>query len=473
MTNVTSAVDRLAASSAGPSGTAGGGSAHVASQLRSSRCRVGVCIEGVLGGVGRRRRGTVRRYAAVRTTDPSAGIVSEAEQLRRLQAVSDAALSRLGVEDLLNELLVRVRELLHADTAAIMLLDSTGTELVATAANGLEREVLLGVRVPLGRGFAGSIAANAQPVIIDHVDATTVASPILISAHLTAMLGVPMLSAGQVIGVLTVGSRTPRRFSAADVELLQLVADRAAHATLARSHSLDRAAAYALQRSLLPDRPPAIPGLDLAVRYAPGSDAGVGGDWYDVFTLPSGTIGVAVGDVAGNGLRAAVVMGRIRSALRAYAMETDDPADVLTRLDRKVHRFEPGAMATVIYAVIDPGLDTVTLSNAGHLPPLAVVPGGPAELLTIGPDMPIGAYPDAPRTAVIRELPPGTGLFFYTDGLVERRHQSILVGLDQLAAAVTDGTADQLCDAAMTKLLQTDQPADDIAILALRRSASG
>ena len=271
---------------------------------------------------------------------PPPGMLSKTlgglEQLRRLQVVTDAALSRLGVEDLLNELLIRVRDLLHADTATILLLDPAGSDLVATAATGLEREVRLGIRVPVGHGFAGRVAATAQPLVIDHVDATTVVSPVLLGAGITAMLGVPMISAGHVVGVLHVGTRTRRLFTAEDTELLQLVAERAAHATVARSHSLDRAAARALQRSLLPSRVPALPGLDVAVRYLPGTDTGVGGDWYDVFTLPSGAIGVAIGDVAGKGLRAAVTMGRIRSALRAYAMETDDPADVLTRLDRKV-----------------------------------------------------------------------------------------------------------------------------------------
>ncbi|MFI5915823.1 PP2C family protein-serine/threonine phosphatase [Dactylosporangium sp. NPDC051541] len=399
---------------------------------------------------------------------PPTGTLDSVEQLRRLQTVTDAALSRLGVEDLLNELLVRVRDLLHADTATILLLDPTGAELVATAASGLEREVRLGVRVPVGHGFAGQVAATAEPLVLDHVDATTVVSRILLDAGITAMLGVPMISTGQVVGVLHVGSRTPRRFTAEDTELLQLVAERAAHATVARAHSLDRATAHALQRSLLPSRLPALPGLDVAVRYLPGTDTGLGGDWYDVFTLPSGVIGVAIGDVAGKGLRAAVIMGRIRSALRAYAMETDDPADVLTRLDRKVQRFEPDAMATVIYAVIAPRLDRITLSNAGHLPPVAVTPGHPARLSRVGPDLPIGAYPGATRTATSLPLDPGDGLFFYTDGLVERR-QPITDGFDRLTAALTGGDAEEQCTAAMNALLATDPATDDVAMLALRR----
>ncbi|MFI5914457.1 PP2C family protein-serine/threonine phosphatase [Dactylosporangium sp. NPDC051541] len=393
------------------------------------------------------------------------------DQLRRLQQITDTALSRLGVEDLLAELLVRARELLHADTATVMLLDPTGTELIATAASGLEREVQQGIRVPVGRGFAGTVAARAQPLAIERIDQTTVVSPVLIDEHIAAMLGVPMITGGQLIGVLYVGARTYRRFTAGDIELLQLAADRIAPATQARLHSLDRAAAYALQRSLLPTRPPDIAGLELAVRYVPGADVGVGGDWYDVFDLPTGSIGVAVGDVAGNGLRAAVVMGRIRSALRAYALETDDPADVLTRLDRKIHRFEPGAMATAIYAVIDPTLETITMSAAGHPPPVFAAPGIPAELLPIRPNLPLGTDMALPRHNTGLALPPGGTLLFYTDGLVERRAHPINEGLDRLVAAVAPAGPDEVCTTVMATMLQDGAAGDDIALLAVRRTA--
>ncbi|WP_238008969.1 GAF domain-containing SpoIIE family protein phosphatase [Dactylosporangium sp. AC04546] len=397
-----------------------------------------------------------------------APIDSSAEKLRRLQTVTDAALSRLGLEDLLAELLVRTRELLGADSAAVMLVDPSGSELIATAASGLEREVHLGVRVPVGQGFSGTVAARGAPLAIEHVDHTNVVSPVLLAEHIESVLGVPMVVSGRVIGVLYVGTHTRRRFTADDVELLQLVADRASLATQARMSRLDRAAALALQRSLLPARPQALPGLDVAVRYVPGAEVGVGGDWYDVFDLPSGHVGIVIGDVAGNGLRAAVVMGRIRSALRAYAMETDDPADVLTRLDRKVQRFEPDAMATAVYAVVDPDLAAVTVSSAGHLPPIVAAP--PSSVLAkVSPDLPLGAYPDAPRHNTRLPLDPGTALFLYTDGLVERRDRALSDGLDQLVGAVRAAPADVICAEAMAALLFDRAPTDDVAVLAVRR----
>jgi phosphoserine phosphatase RsbU/P len=311
--------------------------------------------------------------------------VSRAEledRLRGIQAITDAALSRLDDRELLAELLDRTRAILRADTAAVLLLDFLSGELVAAAAAGLEEEVRQGVRIPIGRGFAGRIAAGHQPVILDHVDHTTVLNPILLAKGIRALMGVPLVAGGKVIGVLHVGSLTPREFTGDDVALLQLAADRAATAVHSLAAQEDRMAAEALQRSLLPSALPVAEGAEMAIRYVPG-EGGVGGDWYDVFTLPSGQLGVVIGDVAGSGLQAAVIMGRMRSALRAYALETCDPAKVLAKLDRKMQHFEPGALATVAYAVFDPGLDRMHICSAGHHPPVIASPGRAAELADV------------------------------------------------------------------------------------------
>jgi phosphoserine phosphatase RsbU/P len=398
------------------------------------------------------------------------GARSSDEKLRRLQSIADAALSRLGVEELLAELLDRTRDLLDADTAVILLVDSTGTELVATAAKGLEEEVRQGFRLRVGEGFAGRVAQQQRPIAIEHVDHSSVVNPLLLSKGVASVLGVPMINTGRLIGVLHVGVLTHRKFTGDDIELLQLVADRASLATQARLSHLDRVATVALQNSLLPARPASIPGLDVAARYVPGADVGVGGDWYDLFTLPSGNVGITIGDIAGSGLRAAVVMGRIRSALRAYAMETDDPADVLTRLDRKIQRFEPDAMATVLYAVFDADLHNLTLSSAGHLPPIIITERGPGTPLNLTPDLPLGAHENAPRHNIQVAIHRGECLFLYTDGLVERRDRRITVGITQLATALACGPADTMCTTAMAQLMDHQAAADDIAVLAIRRT---
>lgn len=388
------------------------------------------------------------------------------ERLRRLLAVTDATLAQLDVDDLLAELASRVRELMEVDTSAILLLDPSGQELVATVASGLEDEVRLGVRIPVGEGFAGRIAATARPLVIDHVDRTTVVNQILIDHGLATMAGVPITASGRVLGVLHVGSRGPRAFDAEDLDLLRMVADRAGLAAQARVVRLEREATVALQRSLLPARLPEIAGFDVAARYIPGAEVGVGGDWYDLFALPSGHVGVAIGDVAGTGLHAAIVMGRIRSALRAYAMETADPADVLTRLDRKIQLFEPGAVATAAYAVVDPARTSLTVSLAGHLRPIVLDPDRGTVELDAPPDLPLGAYPDAPRRRTTIPLPPA--LLFYTDGLIERRGQLLYESIAGLVAALAFGPAEHLCVRATT-LLQHAPATDDVALIALRR----
>ena len=393
-------------------------------------------------------------------------------RLRDILSITDTALAHLNDRDLLVELLERIRDALGADTAAVLLLDSSSGQLIATAAAGLEEEVRQGVRIPVGRGFAGRIAAERRPVVLDHVDHTTVLNPILWAKGIQSMLGVPMVVAGEVIGVLHVGSLTPRQFTSGDAGLLQVAADRAAAAVRSMGALADRVAAAALQRSLVPSALPAIPGTEMAARYVPGSGA-LGGDWYDVFTLPAGEVGVAVGDVAGSGLAAAVIMGRMRSALRSYALETTDPAEVLGRLDRKMQHFEPDALATVLYAVIDPGLDRMNVSLAGHFAPVLAHPGQPAELADVRGGLMIGLSPRQELPVTTVHIPPGTLACFYTDGLVERPGEVIDDGLARLCRAVSAQPPEVACAAVMRSLVGNDPARDDIALLMIRRDASG
>ena len=390
------------------------------------------------------------------------------DRLRDIQSITDTALSRLDENDLLAELLERTRSILDADTAAVLLLDFSAGQLIATAAAGLEEEVRQGVRIPVGRGFAGRIAAEHRPVILRQVDHTTVLNPILWEKGIRALMGVPLVAGGKVIGVLHVGSLRSREFTSQDLELLQLAADRAAVAVHSLMVREERIAASALQRSLLPASLPTAEGAVMAARYVPG-EGSVGGDWYDVFVLPSGELGLVIGDVTGSGLAAAVVMGRMRSALRAYALETSDPADVLARLDRKMQYFEPSIAATVLYAVFDPGQDRVRICTAGHYPPVVAVPGQAAELADIPPGLLIGAALDASRPVASLKITPGMLLCFYTDGLIERRGHSIDHGLDRLCQAVKPQPPDAACGAVMAALVGNEPAPDDIALLMYRR----
>ena len=404
------------------------------------------------------------------------GAVAREDRLRDIQAIADAALSRLQAPELLRELLERVRDVLRADTAAVLLLDRASGQLVATAACGIEEEVQQGVRIPVGMGFAGRVAAERRPVMLERVDHGTVLNPLLLARGIRSLLGVPLLAGGDVLGVLHVGSLQHRAFTADETVLLQLAADRAAVAVQSMTSQDDRMAAVALQRSLLPPTLPAVAGLDMAARYVTGAGI-VGGDWYDVFVLPSGRLGLVIGDVAGSGLPAAVIMGRVRSALRAYALEGADPGEVLRKLDRKIQYFEAEAMATVLYAVCEPGSGQFAVASAGHLPPVVSVPCRPAGPVDVEVGPPIGVAEDRPRRSSPISLPPGAMICFYTDGLVERRDRPLDHGIAALAAALSEAQtvttppsgAEAACATIMSALIGHDPAPDDAAVLVLRR----
>jgi phosphoserine phosphatase RsbU/P len=383
--------------------------------------------------------------------------------------VTDAALAILDVEDLLDELLVRVRDALEVDTAAVLLIDEASESLVATAASGLEEEVRQRIRVPMGAGFAGRIAAEVKPRVIEDVSTADVFNPILREKGIQSLAGAPLVIEGRVIGVIHVGSLTTRRFGPEDIDLLEKVAGLVALSVEARRSNVERTAAAALQRSLIPTRLPTVPGLEFAARYLPADEGGVGGDWYDVFHLPDGHVGVVMGDVVGRGLGAAVVMGRLRSALRAYALEVQDPAVVLERLDRKLQHFERGQMTTVLYAVVDPTLTTVEIASAGHPLPMLAIAGSTPGFAEADVDMPLGVAALGRRRTSTIELPSGAVLAMFTDGLVERRGESVDVGIGRLAAALTFDSAEENCRAVIAALVPESGWADDAALLVIRR----
>lgn len=306
-------------------------------------------------------------------------------------------------------------------------------------------------------------------MVIDRVDHSNVLNPILRTKGVCSLLGVPLLLGSEVLGVLHVGSLTPRRFTTEDTELLRLVADRVALAVEARSLRADHVAAVALQRSLLPAKLPSVEGVEFAARYVAGGKGQVGGDWYDAFVLPTGVLWVVIGDVLGWGLSAAIAMGRLRSALRAYALEFDDPAVVLSKLDREVQQFEPGIMATVLCGVLSRGVERLRLSSAGH-PPIIAAQGQVTRLVDIPADLPIGVELGRRRRRVTElALPEDAVLCLYTDGLVERRHESIDVGLQRLRAVVSCAQPDEVCADVMNALVGAEAADDDIAVLALHR----
>lgn len=417
---------------------------------------------------------TTHRSCGVHVTGSLDVSLSSIDELRRLQSVTDAALQHLTVDALMDELLDRVRDALAADTAAILLIDETGSDLVARAAKGLEEEVRQGVRIPFGRGFAGTVAATGVPIVIEEVNESNVLNPILLQTGVQSLLGVPLVVNQKTLGVLHVGTLQKRLFTEKDVSFLQLVAHRVALALHAALYERERIAGQSLQRSLLPERPSLVPGLDVAVRYFPASGGEVGGDWYDAFILPNGSIGLAIGDVVGRGLPASSTMAKVRNALRAYSLFAG-PGEVLRRLEQLMWHLNPGEMATVLYGVLDPVRLDFTFANAGHMPPFVIEQAGVARSLEIAPNSPLGATNGTSFVEHQQHLADGSSLLLYTDGLVERRGESIDVGFDRLLEALhRDLPAEALSDRIVSLLLKGEEIGDDdVAFLVVRVIEAG
>jgi serine phosphatase RsbU (regulator of sigma subunit)/anti-sigma regulatory factor (Ser/Thr protein kinase) len=269
--------------------------------------------------------------------------------------------------------------------------------------------------------------------------------------------------------------RGSAELSAANQRLVREVQERyEAQARLSRGQAIarrDHEIAETLQRSLLPDRIPRIPGVALSARYVPASAyLEVGGDWYDVMPLGEGLIGLAIGDVAGHGLQAAATMGQLRMAVRAYALQDPSPVAVMRGVHQLASLLPVQEMVTLTYLVFDPATRTLRYSSAGHPPPL-VFGAGRSTYLGDAVSPPLGVTDDAQFTQTTLEMWPGSTLLLYTDGLVERRRESIQRGLDRLRdeASRQDGSdLDGLCDHLVSSLVSGDHVADDIALVAMR-----
>ena len=405
--------------------------------------------------------------------EPDDRIAEPSEQVRSSHRFSDPALSELPLNELLDELLERVQEALEVDTVAILLHDEESKQLVAQAAKGIEEEVEQGVRIPIGRGFAGRIAAERVAIFIADVDHADILNPILREKGICSLLGVPLIVEGHLIGVLHVGSLTPRVFGQDDLAVLQLAAARAApaieRARLAARLKHEHNVSVALQRSLLPKRLGDITGVRVAARYLAASEE-VGGDWYDVIELPRGRVGLVIGDVVGHGIAAAALMGRLRTSLHAYAIENHGPGRTLELVDRFVQSLNEPAMATAGYAVFDTHTSTVQYATAGHLPPI-VISGDEVRVLEVTPAAPLGAFPYGRCPEHELSLASGDMLFLYTDGLVERRGIPLNVGIETLARTLRGAISpEEACVAAVADMLPIAGLRDDVAIVALQNS---
>ena len=419
-------------------------------------------------------RKEAERERAARAKERAARAEAEAvaETMGKLQAVTDVALRHLTMEDLLREVLRRIRDTIEVDAAGILLMGEHegGQTFASGAVITPDGRTEAGVRIPVARDVARRIAGAGDVVTIETVRDPLVVHPLLKDLGIVSLAAAPLAVEGRLHGVLQICSTTERRFTSQDAGLLQLIADRAALAIQhARLYEREHGIVETLQRALLPTRLPQLPGVQVAARYMPGGmGADVGGDWYDVLPLEDGRIGVAIGDVAGHGLRAATLMGQLRNSLRAYAVEGHGPSAVVERLNRLVRDLEQGWMATLLYMVLSPDDSEVRFANAGHMPALAIE-GGDARFIDAERGPPLGVGADGDYAEVVEQVEPGSTLFLFTDGLVEEPGVAVDTSLARLAENVLAGPddPDALCDYLVREHVGEGQPRDDVAFVAV------
>ena len=302
-----------------------------------------------------------------------------------------------------------------------------------------------------------------------------------------SVVAAPLRARGITLGVAVfVRGKGSAPFQQDDLILAEELAGRAAVGVdNARRYTRERTNALTLQRSLLPRDLPKQAAVEVAYRYLPaGTGAGVGGDWFDVVPLSGTRVALVVGDVVGHGIHASATMGRLRTAVRTLADVDLPPDELLTHLDDLVTHltsdddnivrdlpYTGGIGATCLYAVYDPVSRICTLASAGHVPPAVLLPDGSVSVvhLTPGPVLGVGGLP---FEATELELPEGSLLAFYTDGLIENREHDVGLGLERLCEALASPvpSLEVTCDAILKDLLP-DSPADDVALLLVRTRA--
>jgi len=367
---------------------------------------------------------------------------SIAERLSKLQDLT-SALEPLGLDELLPQLASRLAELFGVEAAEVQIRDEVGAPLVVRAAGGHVRNV------------------SRETAAVDE----------------ERWRQVPLVIERTTVGHLRLAQPAGRSFSPTERSLLHDAADRAALAIRrAQLHEEEHRIAVELQRGLIPKRLPDVSGISIAASYdVAGLGAQVGGDWYDAFAMPDGRLGIVVGDVTGRGIRAASAMGQLRTLTRAFALaqgEVRDPGEALTLLNRHQLAGEDEHLFTIVYAIIDPAHGTISWANGGHPPPLLRHADGTCDYLEGGN----GLMGVEERTYDTRESPTGPdgAVVLYTDGLIERRGESLDVGLERLADAAASGPEDPqlMCEHILERLLEAPEHRyDDVTTVVARLSS--
>ncbi|MEY9843932.1 PAS domain S-box-containing protein [Streptacidiphilus sp. BW17] len=487
--------------------------------LRTGDPVVDLSFTGELPSRPGRRRWSISLYRLLSAADRPMGVAGQIVDVTgRARAEREAASARRSLA-LLNEASAHIGSTLDLEITARELLDIAVPAFCDVATVDLYNGVLTadaeGRRVDDGDG-TGDLRRVASASTVHHEAAVTPAPEVggtfcypprspyakaLRTGRSLTLSGpgnpdpnplihsaivIPIVAREKVLGLVQLSrAKGSETFDTRDVAIAtELVARAAVCIDNARLYRREHERALILQRSLLPPGNPAASGLEIACRYRPaGSGTQVGGDWFDVIPLPGNRTALVVGDVMGRGLRAAVAMGQLRTAVRTLAMLDLDPAEVLTQLDEIARGLsaDPDSddgesaelyLATCVYAVYDAVTMRCTIANAGHLPPVVVDPtaGGPtpALMLDVPEGVPLGVGGE-PFEEVVVELPDGALIGLYTDGLVESRKHHLEEGLTALRTALgsADRPLEELCDQLLTEL-DPHYGEDDIALLMAR-----
>jgi PAS domain S-box-containing protein len=391
---------------------------------------------------------TVRRRAeqdrAELLLEQAARVQAEAiaERLSKLQTLT-SAMEALALDELLPQLASRLAELFEADVAEVQVSGELDRPLV--------------VRAVAGRVGPAAARSTEAPVVAEN-----------------SWCEAPLVIEGASVGYLRLALASGRAFSPTERSLLQDAADRAALAIRrAQLHEEEHRIAVELQRGLIPKSMPEVGGIELAAAYeVAGIGAQVGGDWYDAFAIPDGRLGVVVGDVTGRGIRAASAMGQLRTLTRAFALAENghwDPGMALTLLNRHQLALGDEQLFTIVYAVIDPERGTIEWANGGHPPPLLRDADRGCAYLEGGNGL-MGVE-DVVYATHRRRIGRGDVLVLCTDGLIERRGESLDAGLTRLEDAVRTGPDDPdvLCKHILGRVLEpADERYDDVTALVAR-----
>jgi len=416
-----------------------------------------------------RHAGRLEETVQARTTELRRTI----EQLRALTDVAAAIHGARGVDEVLHSVVDAACRLSGAELAVAGFYRGEGQAAMAMGehwqtALAPERAT---AQVPvdtLAGVFAAICAGDRSPAQIPESVFAPLAPAAQNGGAASSFLALPIRGRDrQPLGAMILARPGGHAFTPeARVQIEALALQAAVALENTRLYERARGTAETLQRSLLPERLPEIPGVALSARYLPGNHEAVGGDWYDVLTLPNGQIGLVIGDVAGRGVLAAAIMGQLRNALRAYALEGNAPVTIAEQLARLV---DERTMATLLYLIVDPETQTVRYLNLGHLPPLVLGPGGQVTRLDGG------APPLGVRGVAYREhtasLPAHSTILVYTDGLLEDRGRSIDEGLARLTDALVrygEAPVDDLVDGVLASALDGRAAEDDVALVAVR-----